>query len=76
MVQRIKKWWDIPDDEYIGGYAGVVLLLQWLGYWLNGPGFISWLKQETFLFSKMSTSALEPTQPPIQWATEFFHKGK
>jgi hypothetical protein len=42
MVQRIKKLWDIPDDEYISGYAGVVLLLQWLGYWLNGPGLISW----------------------------------
>jgi len=25
-----------------------------------------------FLFPKMSTSALEPTQPPVQWVPLFF----
>jgi hypothetical protein len=42
--------------------VGIVTRLQ-----AGQAGFDSWQGQETFLFSKMSRLALEPTQPPIQW---------
>jgi hypothetical protein len=33
------------------------------------------LKKRDFYFSKMSTPAPGPTQPPIQWALGFFFSG-
>jgi hypothetical protein len=41
--------------------------VQWPGYGLVNPEFDFQQKQEIFLFSKMSTLALMPNQPSIQW---------
>jgi len=37
-------------------------------YRLDDLGFESWLGKEIYLFSTISRDALEPIQPPIQWA--------
>jgi hypothetical protein len=45
-------------------------------YRLDGPGFTSQQDQGVFLFYKKFRSALEPTQPPIQWVLGLFPWGK
>jgi hypothetical protein len=39
---------------------------KYLGYTLEDLVFKSWTKQEYYLFSKTSSSAPAPTQPPTQ----------
>ena len=48
--------------------------VQTLGYGLDGPRFESRQGKEIFLFSKTSTQALRPTQPPIQWMPGLFSR--
>lgn len=42
--------------------------MWWQGHRLDDLGFESWLGKETYPFSTKSRDALEPIQPPIQWA--------
>ena len=49
----------IPTDSAVGAATG------WTS---EGLLFDSRQEQEMYFFSKMSRTALGPTQPPIQWA--------
>jgi len=51
---------------------GVVQLIQRIGYRLDGPGIETRQGKEIILASKSSRTALEPTQPPLQWVPVFF----
>ena len=45
-------------------------------YRLDGSGFEPWLEQEIFSFTRPFKPALEPTQPPVEWAPILFPTGK
>jgi hypothetical protein len=59
------------NDERIQKYRGVVtaqLIYHWATSWMIGVlGFNSWQGFGIFLFTIVFRTALEPTQPPIQW---------
>jgi len=54
-------------------FKGLTESVYRLGYGLDGPGLD--LRQGKEIFSETSTTALEPTQRPAQWAPGFFPVG-
>ena len=52
--------------------GGTAQSVSRLGYRMDDPGFKSWQRQESFLFSKISRPLLEPIQSPVQQAPQCF----
>jgi len=68
---RIRIWF----KKIFSISAIIIIIIIIINYWLVGPQFKSRQGQNIFHIFKAPSPALEFTQPPVQWAQEFFRRG-
>jgi hypothetical protein len=68
-VTRYSKRDSISIRQFEAFRNLAIIPLKQIRHSMDGPGFESRQGQNIFLFPKSSTSALGPTQTPIQWGT-------